>query len=515
MQDMHMRQWCPSGYSKVLSYGVLIIPAVLYFSLALFSEKVSFGSDLDGYLVALSALKISHHESYEPSRLPGFPLFERLIAHVVSKTDARTSKAVVALCSLSVLGLLLALGLMAGGCKTVVPLVILLFGLLPIYIQSSFMVMDYTCSLVLILLSSLLLSICPAVKIRYVCFVAVFAGLALALAAGVRLTAILFLPAAVLTILIDRRQAFRLRIISLLCFVVSASVFILFYVPVFNLYGIHFLSSYTSYFSVFSWIKILVGLVLALFGGVFGLLALMPLLYVSLRNILSQKFMIVWKEQLWGIRALFLFAIFNSIFYLWHPYKPAYHLPLLAFLAILLAIGLREKDRHFLWAGIVVLAFCSIVVLKPTSHSILSIVPGRVISELECQKKDRSLYDSISGIFNENNKMLLLGSPSAERIPTWFFDRLQTIDKPIHPNCRTFWGEATQYPNPVYQIGSIILADKVLLMTKENTARLENLLNFKGVHNIVLVASPDENRKGILFNVPEGFATCNFKWLIY
>lgn len=506
-----MKQCCPSGYSKVLGYGVLLIPAVLYFSLALFSEKVSFGSDQDGYLVALSALKISHNESYEPSRLPGFPLFERLIAHIVSPTDARTSKAIVALCSLLVLALLLTLMLQAGGCKTVVPLVILYFGLLPINIQSSFMVMDYSCSLVLILLSSLLLSICPAVKIRYVCFVAFFAGLALALAVGVRLTAILFLPAAVLTIVIDRRQTLRLRIISLLCFVVSASVFILFYIPVINLYGIHFLSGYPGYFSVSSWIKAQGSLVLALFGGVFGLLALISLLYVALRNMQSQKFMIVWKEQLWGIRVLFLFAIFNSVFYLRHPYEPAYHLPLLAFLAILLAIGLREKDRRFLWAGIVVLAFCSIVVLKPASRSILAIVPGRVISELECQKKDRCLYDSISGILNENNKMLLLGSPAAERIPTWFFDRLQTIDKPIHPNCRTVWGKATGYPNPVYQIGSVILADKVLLMTKDNTVRLENLLNIKGVHDIVLVASPGED----LFNVPGGFATCNIKWLKY
>jgi hypothetical protein len=44
-----------------------------------------------------------------------------------------------------------------------------------------------------------------------------------------------------------------------------------------------------------------------------------------------------------------------------------------------------------------------------------------------------------------------------------------------------------------------------------DTARHENALTCQGEHNIVLISSPGED----LFNVPGGFATCNFIWLKY
>ena len=92
----------------------MILLAGLYLSLALFSERLSYGSDRDDYLI-LSALRLSHHLSWEPSRMPGFPVFERIVSWVALPGDARGAKATVAVCSLAcAFVLLLVLGFRSG-----------------------------------------------------------------------------------------------------------------------------------------------------------------------------------------------------------------------------------------------------------------------------------------------------------------------------------------------------------------------------------------------------------------
>lgn len=81
-----------SGIQRWSFISVLSVIAAIYFSLALFSERISFGSDRDDYLVGYSAERISHHRAYEASRLPGFPVFECLISYFVSSRDARPAK---------------------------------------------------------------------------------------------------------------------------------------------------------------------------------------------------------------------------------------------------------------------------------------------------------------------------------------------------------------------------------------------------------------------------------------
>lgn len=478
--------------SIIMSFVVLLAVSIVYISLALFSEKLSFGADRDDFLVAYSAQRIAHHQSYEPSRLPGAPLFERMVALSISSfRDARPAKIMIAFCSIIMVGLVMLLGFMAGGDRRIVPWSGLLFAVVPVWVQTSFVAMDYSLSLLMITVAALILSLCPTKKPTGAFALSIVAGVFLALGISARLTAVLFLPAAVFVILFDNRPKVLVRVAVLAGFTISSSMSLLFYKPIISLYGIHFLSCWPAHYTALGSVRAEVKLLFALAGGIAGAATIAFLGVILFKNLKGHLKERVWNQQGWGIRTFLLFSFLNTLFYLLLPNKITYYLPLLPGVAILFAIGLRPKDRPFLLISIALLIVCSFVQIEATYIPRAMIKPGLVMTEWKEQKRDKLLFEGMEGLLADSGKKIFVfGFPATDRMLVWFFDKTAIYENLPHPDCWTMWGAKTVYPEPIYSIGRLLATDPPQALSKWNTSRLENIISTNGINEIVLIRSP-------------------------
>jgi hypothetical protein len=487
--------------SLLYSVAVLFFAAGVYVTLALFSERLSFGSDRDDFLVAYSAERLALLHVYEPSRLPGTPVLERAVSFLVSSyRDARPAKVFVALCSTVMVGLVLLLGYMAGGDRRIVPLAGLLFAAVPVWIQVSFMVMDYSLALLLVTFAAFLLSYCQTSKMFGAIVLSVAAGFFLALGIGSRFTAVLFLPAAAIVIPFDSRVSGRLRGGAFAGLVLSASLSLLLYKPAIDLYGIKFLSCWPSHLALPGLLRAETNALVGLAGGAAGAAMAALLLFFVFRNLKGRIFSSIWEHQGWGIRIILLYSLFNTLFYIVLPNKVTYYLPLLPGCILLFMIGLRSSRRLLVVAAVAVFVMSSFVKTGISRRHVISFETGQVELEWQQQGRDRQLYEKTSALVADSSRQVLyLGYPATDRMLVWFFDKVKTAEVLTHPNCRTMWGTPTIYPEPVYLINNNLATDQPHFLADDNTARIEAILAERKVEKIVAIRSP----RGEPVQIPE------------
>ncbi len=189
----------------------------------------SFGIDPDAWRVVAAAQDIAHFERYTVSRFPGYPVLElayaSLPAHPFVMNGVTVVLSAVAAAALAVLAR--SFGLAHPG------LTGLAFAATPVVYVNSTLTLDYVWAVAFALLGLL------ALRRRRVAL----AGLALGLAAGCRISSLLFLvPACLFVLSIDGRSRATRRLARLLAvtLVVAGACF----VPAFLRYGAGFLRYY-------------------------------------------------------------------------------------------------------------------------------------------------------------------------------------------------------------------------------------------------------------------------------
>jgi hypothetical protein len=479
----------PAGRRSTIA-AILLGTALLYLSLAFFSERRSFGSDADGGLVAYAALRLAAHEPYTPSRLPGFPVFEKLESFFISPSDARAAKCAVALCSTAVIALFIAISLRAGGDRSMTPLVGLLLAIVPVYIHGSFILMDFTFSLLMVLVASIFLSSCASGGTSRAIVPAACAGAALSLAIGARISAVFFLPAAVLVVAIDKTQSARLKAAVIAGLTVSSAAAFFFYKPLIDIYGTDFLSRYYGPLPLSFLMKKEFGVVMALCGGLIGLVAAGVLVAVALKNLRGRLVRRAWTDQRWGVRALFIFAIVNSCFYALNPNKAAYHLPLALCFALIAAIGLRRVDRWLLFSVMAVFAASSFVQVIPRNHRLMTAAPGFLVSELREQEEDKALYDRLAHLVDDPAERLVVFERASAQ--AWFYGRARIVGRIVQPSCFPMLGGPPFFRSPVFQAGGCFFCDPELLHHDRSVKALDSLLRTMKVNEVLFLRLPGE-----------------------
>jgi hypothetical protein len=470
---------------------VMLLLSALYLSLALFSERLSFGSERDAYLVGISAQRLAHHQAWEPSRTPGFPVFERLVSWVFLPGDVRGGKVLVAFFSLGAIFIFLILGLRSGRNQHVVLLVAILFGLIPLWVQSSIIILDYSASIFFALAVGVLLERCPFRTARGAFLVAIATGIVLALGTGCRITTVLLLPAIALAVLFDKNKntGIKASFISGVAIVtVAGSAFL--YKPAFDRYGIDFLNTTHIPLALVADMKMVVYQLIRFWGGIAGCAVILVTIVIAFRNMRTRLIERLWTRQGPGIRSLFLYVFFNTACYLLNPEKVTYFLPLLIGIMLVFAISLEKRDRFILAGAVAVMALGSFVQIYPRGFHGVEMQRGQVLSEWRYQQMDRSLFNACQSLIMEPHpRTTLFGYPATDRIVVWFYDRIRVAEILPHPYGRTLWGTRTFYPDRVYELDSMLLIDPPLLLSGGTVAKLNILMNARGITNIIEVRS--------------------------
>ncbi|MBI1806573.1 MAG: DUF2029 domain-containing protein [Ignavibacteria bacterium] len=205
-----------SAPSVNTSRSRLIVLIALVVLTRLPSLPLGYGSDGDGWRVAWSASKLWNEGVYQPSRFPGFPVYEIINAPLIGLGGSFASN--IATLIVFVLALLLFRRILLKIEVQAANLLLWTFAFLPILWKNSAVTMDYLWGLTFILLSYLLV-----LQGRFL-----LASITLGLAVGTRLThAILLFP------LFFLLEGERVKKKFVLMAFVTAGVSILCYLPVF------------------------------------------------------------------------------------------------------------------------------------------------------------------------------------------------------------------------------------------------------------------------------------------
>ncbi len=400
-------------------------------------------------------------------------------------------KVMVTFFSLAVIVLFLVLGMRSGKDRKIALLTAILFALIPIWLQSSIIILDYSASIFFAVAVGALLEFFPFAKLRSASVVSIAAGMLLGIGIGSRITTALLLPAIIAGVLFDKRKNFGIKAVFISGLTISTTaVAMLLYKPAFDRYGIGFLNTTHIPMSLSATFKFVMYQLINLSGGLAGGLALMGLAVIAVRNMKSRLFDRMWVQQGIGRRALLLFAFFNTLCYLLNPEKVAYFLPLLIGLMLLLIIGLEWRDRFILTGAMLVMAVGSFVQLSPRGFHGMEVRRGQVLNEWRHQHMDRSLFESFQSLIKEpHNATLLIGYPATDRMVVWFYDSTRVVETLPHPFARTLWRTRTFYPDKVYEINGLLLADPPLLQSASTLARLETIVASRGIHDVRLVRS--------------------------
>lgn len=378
--------------------------SLLYLTLALASEPVSWGSDDDAYLVADSALRIQRG-TYIPSRLPGNPLHEFLVALVANPERGTPAKLVSALAAILALGLVAALiRRRTRASPAAALLATALFSLWPVWVRATFEVMDYTLGLALVLLSVWFLARLEDPDGGWP--QSLGAGVCAGLAVATRLSWALFAAAVIALFLLDsiqkgeRRKQGMLRAGAFLAGLVAGLPF---FIPLLMRYGLGFLTYYgTTHWNLVEYIRANFRMGLDFLG-----MGSQGVLLVALFRGCSRRG--AWREWVRGPvwrRALLLNAGFLVLLLLNKPFEALYLLPLLPVIGLALANGEPETGagrRTYLRllavsvvvaaAGMVFTADFRLVRGMWDGSPRAGLFEGLVAREWKAQAGDRAVHD--------------------------------------------------------------------------------------------------------------------------
>jgi|GEM_PF-5598826 len=379
--------------------------ALLYGGLCLTAEPVSFGGDADAFRVAESALGLTRGR-YIPSRLPGYPLHERLVALVVDPENAVPAKLVsAAFAFLAVAAFALILNRRR---RTVLPpaLLVLAFGLWPALVRSSFVVMDYPLGLALFL-CSLLGLLAAGERERswpYVLLAGICAGLAVAARLGYALYGVSVGLVMVMQWLRNREERATWGR-HLLVFLAGSLAGLPFFIPLFAEYGVSFL----TYYAVlrWEWTDFLYHngvLYVRLFSHVAVLAGLLIFLVRDGRRGLLRR----WCTRSPVIGGAVVFVFLMVLFHLNKPYEAEYLLPVVPVMLLYLGTRPAGYGRAGRWGTVLLLAaVASGNVLTPDlklaagagrDSAAVSWAEGLTVREFEAQADDGHVYPVMTAV---------------------------------------------------------------------------------------------------------------------
>jgi hypothetical protein len=311
-------------------------PAVWWLSVAFLLVRLpwlwtGYGAETDAYRVALSALHLWRSGEYLPSRLPGYPVHELLMAPLVRFGGSVATNGATALIAL--LGVLLLARLVRELGEPSPGFVVLGMAFTPFLIANSVETKDYMWAL-----SAMLGAYLALVRSR-----PILGGVLLGIAAGCRITSLLF--GAPLILLLIHRRAWREAVEFALT---SAATTFAVFLPVTLQYGTHFFAYADS--------RISADIVIRSIGqysiGAVGALATLVALALSWRRVLGLVSLAT-KDihvRIWLIAVgLYLLAFLRL------PIDIAYLLPIYPFGFLLLGRILRR----WMFAAVLVVIACS------------------------------------------------------------------------------------------------------------------------------------------------------------
>lgn len=324
----------------ILLFGGILLSRVIFLSPHL-------GNDADAYRFAMNAEKIVKTLHYVPSRSPGYPLYEIINAPLIVIGTGKLTNLMTML--VSMLGLL-AFYLILKTFKVQQPLITLtLFAFIPIVWISSLITMDYWWSLTLLLWSFYL-----TLKKRHY-WGAVFLGMAV----GCRLPSALFILPILLMNWGNTRNWWNLIKVFLLFFTVAFISFS----PMVLTYG----------FSYFDFVPYAHSPIIGIYRAIkhiFGIPAFIFLMTALLFALfkLNPKKISLNQTDLPLILAVYVWITIPIAIFLRLPADPAYLLPALPFLLIVLSFWIEKYWWIPIGSLVVLNNFCTFIVVDTDAY---------------------------------------------------------------------------------------------------------------------------------------------------
>lgn len=357
----------------------LIVAAVVISRIPLLTS--GYGSDGDGWRVAWSASMLWHGDSYQPSRFPGFPVYEMLSAPLVGLGGSLLSNA--GTLAAFVAALLLFHQLLGQWEVPSTKLLTVTFAFLPILWKNSAVTMDYCWGLCGILAAFVL-----AARRRYL-----LAAALIGIAAGTRITHVVFLlPIAVL---LDHKSWAR-SLAGMACMTAGATVIC--YLPVLLRPGLmpdvlKYLADVRSYpFSLrlgfFAYRSIYSVGLLGAAAAVGALAASLPAFRMLLRDF-DRRF----------VASLLALAVMGALFFMLSDERE-YLIPAMPFLLIILGKILRPAYLRVVAVLLLSYSFISFDLATHQfgrQHLTFRLSPGMLIFDAGQRSAQMALRQSLAG----------------------------------------------------------------------------------------------------------------------
>jgi len=277
---------------------------------------------------------------YHPSRLPGTPLFDGLLAIIVPWGGYIASNLTI----LILYGLTIGIFSFLVRERNANMLLIVIFALTPVLLVNAVTTMDYIPAL-----AAMLCAYVFATNNRYI-MASIFLGLSI----GLRISGILFVIPIMLFLLLKRRKIYEIIVF----FFVSILIGFSFYIPIFIQAGFHLFD-----FQLGSWpgpyylSRIIYNAIM-----LFGPLATIGILAVALAN--SKNILQSFKQNL-KIRSpsfileLTTIAVYIALF-IGHPHKTYYLIPIIPFFYFMVSRWLSKRQLILIGALIFSFAFFTV-----------------------------------------------------------------------------------------------------------------------------------------------------------
>jgi len=312
-----MKKNIKSDIQKFLEIDWLEKPYVFILTSLFISTRIpfinlGFGYEADAWRIANSAYDLRWLHVYRTSRFPGYPLPEYVYSLLINHGWLATNSVTMTLSLISVICFAKILNYLNIRRKG---LLLLTYVFLPILWINSTNTMDYMWALTFIVIAWFL-----TLKKRYI-----FAGLAMGLAIGSRITSFILLPSFIYLILIlSKNKISDSFIFSISAITISSILFF----PLFAQHGLGFLTYYPTYFPSRIDYVITIGNQIAQFGEIAVVFTLVSLL-LSFKTIVRQ----IAEDKILIFLALAIVPVI--ILFIKTPYEAEYLIPTIPFGLIL------------------------------------------------------------------------------------------------------------------------------------------------------------------------------------
>ncbi len=365
-----------------------LLLSIAFFALRLPLARYGYGTDPDSWRVALTGHYLLKYGQYFPSRLPGYPLQEFLVAPLVPLGPIATNleTALVSLLAVYLFGrIVLHLKLPQPALLTVG------FAFTPLLVINSVSTMDYMWTIACILAAYY------AVLRGWLIWSGIFAGAAV----GFRLpAAVIGLPIAYLLL---RESSWR----SLLCFsLVAGGVAIAARAPTFVVYGPRVLNFYDASVGYQSVARLLAKEALGASGAVAVLLGFA----ISYKRLKALPHDVVQDAQVgaWLIMIVAVMVVFLRL-----PHKIGYALPLFPFGFFLMARYFGRITMAAVITTIVLAGFVDITIhqapLRLQSIRQLGVGQGLLLSNIDTMKNQTAFVDAVLKAHLPDHSVVMVG----------------------------------------------------------------------------------------------------------